>query len=87
MKEGEVYKKKEVHGKKGGKTQVPRYKEETRRTLRENRVNSNISYVNVASSGPIWIEKVVHPFDKICLFFLIFLIGQSLPLVVYFPLL
>ena len=51
MKEGEVYKKKEVHGKKGGKTQVPRYKEETRRTLRENRVNSNISYVNVASSG------------------------------------
>ena len=31
--------------------QVPRYREETRRTLREKRVNSNISYVNVASSG------------------------------------
>ena len=57
MNEGEVYKKKEVHGKKWGKTQVPRYKEEMRRTLRENRVNSNISYVNVASLGQFGLRK------------------------------
>ena len=62
MREGEVYKKNEVSKKKkggggGGKTQVPRYREETRRTLREKRVTSSISYVNVTSSGQFVLRK------------------------------
>ena len=42
---------------KRGKTQVPRYREKMRRTLREKRVNSNIFYVNVAFSGEFVLRK------------------------------
>ena len=49
--EKEKYIKERGFTEKGGKTQVSRYREETRRTLREKRVNSNISYVNVVSLG------------------------------------
>ena len=38
---------------KGRETQVPRYREETIRTLREKRVNSNNFYVIVASSDKL----------------------------------
>ena len=51
MREGGVYKKRRVYREKGETEILPRYGEETRKTLREKRVNSNISYVNVASSG------------------------------------
>ena len=84
MREGEVYKRKGVYRERGRKK---RYGEEMRRTLGEKRVNTNISYVNVASSGQVVLKKVVHPFKRISLLFLIFLLRQSPPFVACFPLL
>ena len=46
---------------KRGKTHVPRYREKTRRTMGEKRVNSNVSYINVASLDQlVWRKWFIH---------------------------
>ena len=56
--ENEKYiRKKGVYRKEGGKTQVSRDREETRRAMREKRVNSNIFNVNVVSLGQFVLRK------------------------------
>ena len=52
MMKGGVYKKRKVDRERGW-TRVSREKKETRRTLRKKRVNSNNSYVTVASSDKL----------------------------------
>ena len=85
--ENEKYIRKRGFTEKRGKTLVPRYREEMRRILREKRVKNNIFLCKCALLGPTCIEKVVHPFKLVCLFFLIFLLRRSPSLVVCFPLL
>lgn len=51
MIKGEVYKKRKVDRERGSRHKYQEKKKETRRTLRKNRVNSNNSYVIVASSN------------------------------------
>ena len=55
--ETEKYIRKRRFTETGDQTQVSRDRKETRRTLREKRVNSNVSYVNVASSGQLVLRK------------------------------
>ena len=71
MVKGGVYKKRKVHRERG-RTQVLRGKEETGRTLRDKRVNSNNSYVSVVSSGQFVLRKWFIPIIRLAISSLFF---------------
>ena len=77
MVKGGVYKKRKVHRERG-RTQVLRGKEETGRTLRDKRVNSNNSYVSVVSLGQFVLRKWFIPIIRLAISSLFFSLGGVL---------